>query len=117
MYDMWLAYGQSKTALMLFAVGLAQRLGPKGLTAFSIHPGAIWTNLTRDVTDEDWGGPGASKYLRCIYVDRHLDTALNVEERLKTKTFSQGTATYFVAAFDPKVVGKYLSPCRVCFSR
>ena len=75
MYDMWLAYGQSKTALMLFAVGLAQRLGPKGLTAFSIHPGAIWTNLTRDVTDEDWGGPGASKYLRCIYVDRHLDTA------------------------------------------
>ena len=75
MYDMWLAYGQSKTALMLFAVGLAQRLGPKGLTAFSIHPGAIWTNLTRDVTDQDWGGPGASKYLRCIYVDRHLDTA------------------------------------------
>lgn len=75
MYDMWLAYGQSKTALMLFAVGLAQRLGPKGLTAFSIHPGAIWTNLTRDVTDEDWGGPGASKYLRCIYVDRHFDTA------------------------------------------
>lgn len=34
-YDMWKAYGQSKTANMLFAVGLTQR----GIPAFSLHPG------------------------------------------------------------------------------
>ena len=41
-YDKWRAYGQSKTANMLFTVALAQKLGPKrGLLAFSLHPGVI----------------------------------------------------------------------------
>ena len=51
---MWRAYGQSKTALILFSVELARRLGPKGLKAFSLHPGSIWTNLSRFNSDEDW---------------------------------------------------------------
>lgn len=41
-YNKWHAYGQSKTANMLFAVSLAQKLGQrKGLLAFSLHPGVI----------------------------------------------------------------------------
>lgn len=40
-YNKWSAYGQSKTANMLFAISLAEKLGSRGLQAFSLHPGAI----------------------------------------------------------------------------
>jgi NAD(P)-dependent dehydrogenase (short-subunit alcohol dehydrogenase family) len=30
---------------MLMALSLAEKLGPKGLRAFSLHPGGILTNL------------------------------------------------------------------------
>lgn len=45
-YNEWYAYGQSKTANMLMALSLAEKLGSKrGLLAFSLHPGVILTNL------------------------------------------------------------------------
>ena len=40
-YDKWVAYGQSKTANALFAVALNRRLTPRGIEAFSVHPGMI----------------------------------------------------------------------------
>lgn len=52
-YDPWLAYGQSKTANVLFAVGLEQRLGDRGIHAFALHPGGIHTNLGRHMTEAD----------------------------------------------------------------
>jgi len=42
---MWFAYGQAKTANILFARSLANKLGKRGLLAYSVHPGAIFTNL------------------------------------------------------------------------
>lgn len=52
-YDKWLAYGQSKTANVLFAVEL-DRLGSKhGVRAFALHPGAILTPLGRYLKSED----------------------------------------------------------------
>jgi NAD(P)-dependent dehydrogenase (short-subunit alcohol dehydrogenase family) len=46
LYNKWFAYGQSKTANILTALWLAEKLGPKyGLHAFSLHPGVIGTNL------------------------------------------------------------------------
>lgn len=55
-YDKWRSYGQAKTANCLYAWALADKLGPKGLLAFSLHPGAIMTNLGRhiDVEGDDW---------------------------------------------------------------
>lgn len=51
-YNKWFAYGQSKTANILFAMSLAEKLGLKhGLLAFSLHPGVIWTNLGNHL---DW---------------------------------------------------------------
>lgn len=50
-YHKWRAYGQSKTANILFSVELAQRLGSKGLKSFSVHPGGIATNLGRYMAD------------------------------------------------------------------
>ena len=38
---------------MLMAVSLAEKLGNKGLRAFSLHPGVIYTNLGNHV---DWEG-------------------------------------------------------------
>jgi NAD(P)-dependent dehydrogenase (short-subunit alcohol dehydrogenase family) len=47
LYNGWAAYGQSKTALMLMAISLAEKLGNKGLRVFAIHPGVVMgTNLT-----------------------------------------------------------------------
>ncbi len=47
-YSGWRAYGQSKLANVLFANGLARRL-PDHVTANSLHPGLINTNLGRNM--------------------------------------------------------------------
>jgi NAD(P)-dependent dehydrogenase (short-subunit alcohol dehydrogenase family) len=52
-YSKWQAYGQSKTANVLFAVQL-DRLGrDRGVGSFSVHPGAILTPLGRHLTEAD----------------------------------------------------------------
>jgi NAD(P)-dependent dehydrogenase (short-subunit alcohol dehydrogenase family) len=52
-YDKWLAYGQSKTANVLFAVHLDELGRERGVRAFSLHPGAILTPLGRHLQAED----------------------------------------------------------------
>jgi NAD(P)-dependent dehydrogenase (short-subunit alcohol dehydrogenase family) len=55
-YDPWLAYGQSKTANVLFAVEAAKRWADDAITANAVMPGAVRTNLLRhqleDITPE-----------------------------------------------------------------
>jgi NAD(P)-dependent dehydrogenase (short-subunit alcohol dehydrogenase family) len=46
-YDPWLAYGQSKTANILFAVEATKRWFRDGIVANALTPGAIATNLQR----------------------------------------------------------------------
>ena len=48
-YDPLLAYAQSKTAAILFAVGATARWVADGITANALNPGAIATNLQRHV--------------------------------------------------------------------
>jgi NAD(P)-dependent dehydrogenase (short-subunit alcohol dehydrogenase family) len=49
-YDLGLAYGQSNTANVLFAVEATRRRGGDGITASAVHPGTIaTTNLLRDL--------------------------------------------------------------------
>jgi NAD(P)-dependent dehydrogenase (short-subunit alcohol dehydrogenase family) len=52
-YEPWAAYGQSKTANVLFAVEATKRWADDGITVNSLMPGGIRTNLQRYVTDED----------------------------------------------------------------
>ena len=52
-YDKWVAYGQSKTANALFARELDRRGETHGVRAFSVHPGAIETDLMRHMPDEE----------------------------------------------------------------
>ena len=52
-YDKWLAYGQAKTANILFSVGLDKRFKDRGLHALAVHPGAIVTELGRHLQRND----------------------------------------------------------------
>lgn len=52
-YDKWIAYGQSKSANVLFAVELDRRGSPHGIRAFAVHPGAIVTDLGRHMSKEE----------------------------------------------------------------
>ncbi|KAH8799072.1 short chain dehydrogenase reductase [Xylogone sp. PMI_703] len=90
-YQKWQAYGQSKTAIILFSKALAKKLGPKGIFSYSVDPGAIAsTNLKRDITEADFG------FLPNYYkVNKFPDT--------KLITLEQGAATYVAAAFDPSL--------------
>ncbi len=52
-YDKWKAYGQSKSANALFALELDARGEKHGVRAFSVHPGAVETELARNVPEEE----------------------------------------------------------------
>ncbi len=52
-YDKWIAYGQAKTANALFAVALDARGQEYGVRAFSVHPGAVMTELVRSLPGEE----------------------------------------------------------------
>ncbi|RDW70181.1 hypothetical protein BP5796_08578 [Coleophoma crateriformis] len=98
-YEVWLAYGQSKTANILFAVALNERFGKgteMGRRAFACHPGNIWTEFVRDMDQE------ALKKLETSIADNW-------------KTADQGAATMLVAAFDPKLQHQnvtYMDDCQ-----
>ncbi|KIW24553.1 uncharacterized protein PV07_10262 [Cladophialophora immunda] len=81
-YNATVAYGQSKSANVLFALGLLSRLYEKyGILCFALHPGAILTELSR-----------------------HYDPAAlaAIVEKFKSefKSIDQGTATSLVAGLD-----------------
>ena len=100
-YNSWIAYGQSKTANALFAVGLNARLAARGIEAFSVHPGVIQTELSRHLTEED--------------VERF--TVAIESGGLTVKTVEQGAATQVFAATAPELSGEggaYLSNCVIC---
>lgn len=52
-YDKWIAYGQSKTATALFAVALDARGEAHRVRAFSVHPGAVISELMRSMSEEE----------------------------------------------------------------
>jgi len=80
---------------MLFSVSLAKKYGSKGLTASSLHPGAIPTNLGRHMDPEDLAG--------LIKLDKELGNYEGEWTDFPWKTLSQGTATHVFAAFDPNI--------------
>lgn len=106
-YNKWHAYGQSKTANMLFSKELAKRYKDKGLVSFSLHPGVIATNLSRDVHESQEEKLGRTTYDGILYYSVNST---------KQKTVSQGASTTIIASFDPSLKpysGSYLQDCRV----
>ncbi|GAA4636900.1 SDR family NAD(P)-dependent oxidoreductase [Actinoallomurus vinaceus] len=98
-YEPWAAYGQSKTANVLFAVEATKRWADDGITVNALMPGGIRTNLQRYVTDEELerlraqsGGGG-----------------------VVWKTPEQGAATSVLVATSPLldgVGGRYFEDCQ-----
>ena len=85
-YNRWYAYGQSKTANMLFAISLAQKLGMKyNLQAYSLHPGVIWTNLGGHL---DWSVE-FTELSRCRWIHFCLITQLIDINRQRRQIFGQ----------------------------
>ncbi len=98
-YDAGHAYGQSKTANVLFAVEATRRWADDGITANALMPGGIWTNLQRHWDPEELAATKARV------------TALG----LTAKTPEQGAATSVFAATSSLlkgVGGLYLEDCR-----
>lgn len=86
-YDKWLAYGQSKTANILFAMEYDRRMAPLGVRAFSVHPGGIMTNLQKSLDLEEM------KALGWIDDEGKLHTGF--------KSVEQGASTSVFAATAP----------------
>ncbi len=101
-YDKWLAYGQSKTANILFAKQLNKLYASEGIQAFSLHPGAIMTNLQKDLPVEEQRAMGFFKE------DGTLIDAF--------KSIEQGASTSVYAALAPELDGQggeYLEDCAI----
>ena len=50
-YDPWVAYGQSKTAMIWTANYIERTYGTTGVHAHSLNPGGIWSNLQTHLPD------------------------------------------------------------------
>ena len=103
-YDKWLAYGQSKTANILFSVELDRRLAGEGVRANAVHPGMIATNLGRHLTADD----------RTALGERAKKSP--VGKLPPYKQISNGAATSVWAAVAPELAdvgGRYLEDCEI----
>jgi NAD(P)-dependent dehydrogenase (short-subunit alcohol dehydrogenase family) len=101
-YDPWASYGQSKTANILFTVGLEARYAGRGIHAYAVHPGGIQTNLGRHMTEE----------MRAALLAR----VTSRDTGFQWKTIPQGAATQCWAATAPELEGKggvYCEDCHV----
>jgi NAD(P)-dependent dehydrogenase (short-subunit alcohol dehydrogenase family) len=98
-YDPWAAYGQSKTANILFAVEATKRWTGDGITANALHPGAITTNLARYITDADI---------------QRARAQMGAPAAVLWKTPEQGAATSVLVATSPLlegIGGRYFEDC------
>ncbi|HEX9272563.1 MAG TPA: SDR family NAD(P)-dependent oxidoreductase [Candidatus Binatia bacterium] len=100
-YDRWQAYGQSKTANVLFAVKLDRRGEASGVRAFAVHPGAVRTDLSRHMTDEELRGYGLSRDDKPGFIP----AGKSVAEGGDFKTLEQGAATSVWCATSPQLAG------------
>ena len=110
-YDPWLAYGQSKTANVLFAVELTRRFESQGVVANAVMPGRIQgTGLARHANAETLQTLPAMS----IPAPGEAMPANNLP-----KALAQGVATTIWAALAPELEGKggfYLEDCRIAAS-
>lgn len=105
-YDKWIAYGQSKTANALFAVGLDQRGRAAGVRAFSVHPGSVLGPLARHLTSEEIAAFGV----------HDANGRLVVAPERDMKTPAQGAATGLWCATSPLlrgIGGLYCEDCNI----
>jgi NAD(P)-dependent dehydrogenase (short-subunit alcohol dehydrogenase family) len=100
-YNKWTAYGQAKTANVLFSVALDKRFRDRGLRAYAVHPGAIRTELGRHMDENDI---------------KDLMKRRPSKSPMVFKQVPQGAATTVWAATAPELDGRggvYCEDCNV----
>ncbi len=100
-YDKWVAYGQSKTANILFSVALNKRLAASGIVANAVHPGGIQTELGRHLSESDIEA---------------LMSRVGSDGEFSFKSIPAGAATSVWAATWPDlegVGGQYMEDCHI----
>jgi NAD(P)-dependent dehydrogenase (short-subunit alcohol dehydrogenase family) len=98
-YDPFGAYGQSKTANVLFAVEATRRWADDGITSNALMPGGIATNLQR--------------HLGAGYIEGAVERFREAGSALKTP--EQGAATSVLLATSPLldgIGGRYFEDCQ-----
>ena len=101
-YDPELAYGQSKTAVVLFAVEATRRWAADGIVANALTPGGVWTPLQRHWSREKRAANEEN-------ARRAEATGL-----FRMKSPEQGAATSVFLASSPQVQGiggRYFEDC------
>ena len=101
-YTPGLAYAQSKTANVLFAVELTRRWAADGITANALMPGGIWTPLQRHWSAEQRAAGQEQA--------RQAEAA----GAFRMKSTEQGAATSVFLAASPQVEGvggRYFEDC------
>jgi NAD(P)-dependent dehydrogenase (short-subunit alcohol dehydrogenase family) len=102
-YDKWMAYGQSKTANVLFAVALDKRGEAHHVRAFGVHPGGIHTDLARHLSDDDYKAMGID---RSSGTFRGIATAGSQPANpMRFKSVEQGAATQVWCATSAQLDG------------
>lgn len=100
----WLCYGQSKLAQILNAFELAKRLDGTSVTAVSLHPGVVSTDIWRNRVEES---SGSKKFMMKLMKPMVKLFGLNRADGAKT--------TIYCATSDqvPSQNGKYFAECKV----
>jgi NAD(P)-dependent dehydrogenase (short-subunit alcohol dehydrogenase family) len=82
------AYGQSKTANILFTVELERRYGDAGIHAWAVHPGMVMTDLARSFTKDDFGDLAS----RAKKSGMKMPTLVNVDVGASTQVWACASA-------------------------
>ena len=106
-YEPFVAYGRSKTANILFAVGFDERGRERGVRASAVHPGGIQTELGRHLNQDQ---------LQSMVEQMNKQLAAEGKAPFQWKTIPQGAATTVwagVVAPADEVGGQYCENCHV----
>ncbi|KAI0967032.1 NAD(P)-binding protein [Xylaria arbuscula] len=102
-YSEFGGYGQSKSANILYAVGLNQRLASKGIRAYAPTPGIVATGLMRHITS--LGEKGIELLNEAAWKVNGKSSAESRETN-PVKTVQQGCASLIRAALDPTLINE-----------
>lgn len=98
-YDSWAAYGNSKLAMMHYAQALQKRFSSEGLQAYSLHPGAVYTN----VADKGLDGHAFLQGVRKVFAP---------VESFFLQSPLEGAQTSVYCATEPSLQGgRYFQAC------
>ncbi|RYP65961.1 hypothetical protein DL770_008895 [Monosporascus sp. CRB-9-2] len=116
-YHPLMAYGQSKTANILFSAGLTARLRARGVTSTAVHPGTI---LQTGIWDGLNVAPGEFEAALSDLLEEAVRLSGGGVTQdavgMEAKTTSQGSSTMLVAALDPELPAlspAYLENCQI----